>query len=110
MTRPNIQIIKSMHDGNFDKQTPDDTSGVSPSDWFMHFSNSFRHEKRRGHADTVRGNILGVRKFHDINAEFEAKSSKLMLLLHIINTKLEKYLQIHCLNQTNSCFSGNSTV
>ena len=34
-----MQLIRSMREGNFDKQTPDDTSGVSPSDWFLHFSN-----------------------------------------------------------------------
>ena len=34
-----MEIIKSMRDGNFDKQTPDDTSNVSPSDWQSHFSN-----------------------------------------------------------------------
>ena len=27
-----------------------------------------RHEKRRGRADTVRGTILDLRKFNDINA------------------------------------------
>ena len=32
-----MQLIKSMREGNFDKQTPDDTSGVSPSEWFSHF-------------------------------------------------------------------------
>ena len=34
-----MQLIKSMREGNFDKQTPDDTSGVPPSEWFSHFSN-----------------------------------------------------------------------
>ena len=33
-----MQLIKSMRDGNFDKQTPDDTSGVSASEWHSHFS------------------------------------------------------------------------
>ena len=34
-----MQLINSMRDGNFDRSTPDDTSGVSPSAWYMHFSN-----------------------------------------------------------------------
>ena len=34
-----MELIKSMREGNFDKQTPDDTSNVSPSDWQSHFSN-----------------------------------------------------------------------
>ena len=34
-----MQLIRSMRDGNFDKQTPDNTSGVSPSDRYLHFSN-----------------------------------------------------------------------
>ena len=33
-----MQLIKSMREGNFDKQTPDDTAGVSPTDWHSHFS------------------------------------------------------------------------
>ena len=33
-----MQLIKSLREGNFDKNTPDDTSGVSPSDWQTHFS------------------------------------------------------------------------
>ena len=32
-----MQLIKSMREGNFDKQTPDDTAGVSPTDWHSHF-------------------------------------------------------------------------
>ena len=36
--RAYMQLIKAMKDGNFDNQTPDDTSGVSPADWFSHFS------------------------------------------------------------------------
>ena len=34
-----MQLIKSMRDGDFDKQTPDDTSGVGPTQWHIHFSN-----------------------------------------------------------------------
>ena len=34
-----MQLIKSLRDGNFDKNTPDDTSGVSPTDWHSHFTN-----------------------------------------------------------------------
>ena len=34
-----MQLVKSMREGSFDKVKPDDTSGVSPSDWFSHFSN-----------------------------------------------------------------------
>ena len=34
-----MQLIKSLRYGNFDKQTPNDTSGVSPADWYSHFSN-----------------------------------------------------------------------
>ena len=34
-----MQLINSMREGNFDRSTPDDTSGVSPSAWYMHFSN-----------------------------------------------------------------------
>ena len=33
-----MQLVKSMRDGNFDKQVPDDTSGVSAADWYTHFS------------------------------------------------------------------------
>ena len=33
-----MQLIRSMRDGNFDKKTPDDTSGVSPHDWYSHFN------------------------------------------------------------------------
>ena len=69
-----------------------------------------RHEKMRGHADTVRVNILELRKFHAFNNEFEAKSSKRKLLLHIISNNLHKYHQICCLNQTNRDFCGKSTV
>ena len=34
-----MQLIRSLRDGNFDKKTPDDTSGVSPLDWHSHFTN-----------------------------------------------------------------------
>ena len=34
-----MQLINSMREGNFDKSTPDDTSGISPSEWYTHFSN-----------------------------------------------------------------------
>ena len=33
-----MELIRSMRDGNFDKPTPDDTSGVSPSEWYSHFN------------------------------------------------------------------------
>ena len=33
-----MQLIKSMRDGNFDNKTPDDTSSVSATEWFTHFS------------------------------------------------------------------------
>ena len=32
-----MQLINSMREGNFDRSTPDDTSGVSPSNWHSHF-------------------------------------------------------------------------
>ena len=34
-----MQLIKSLREGNFDKNTPDDTSGVIPTDWHSHFTN-----------------------------------------------------------------------
>ena len=33
-----MQLINSMREGNFDRSTPDDTSGVMPSHWHSHFS------------------------------------------------------------------------
>ena len=33
-----MQLISSMRDGNFDRSTPDDTSGISPSQWHSHFA------------------------------------------------------------------------
>ena len=33
-----MELIKSMRSGNFDKNTPDDTSHINPSDWHKHFS------------------------------------------------------------------------
>ena len=33
-----MELIKSMRNGNFDKNNPDDTSNVSPSAWHRHFS------------------------------------------------------------------------
>ena len=34
-----MQLIKSMRDGSFDKSAPDDTAGVSLTQWYTHFSN-----------------------------------------------------------------------
>ena len=34
-----MDLIKSMRDGNFDREVSDDTSGISPKEWFSHFSN-----------------------------------------------------------------------
>ena len=34
----NMDLVKSMRDGNFDKEVSDDTSSVSPQNWFTHFS------------------------------------------------------------------------
>ena len=34
-----MDLIKSMRDGNFDREVFDDTSGISPKEWFSHFSN-----------------------------------------------------------------------
>ena len=48
-----MQLVKSMRAGNFDKNTPDDTSGVSPLDWFSHFSNLFTEK-----TDQVRNDSL----------------------------------------------------
>ena len=31
-------LIKSMRDGNFDKEVSDDTASISPQTWFKHFS------------------------------------------------------------------------
>ena len=31
-------LIKSMRDGNFDREVADDTSSISPQEWFSHFS------------------------------------------------------------------------
>ena len=33
-----MDLIKSMRDGNFDKEVSDDTSDISPQSWFDHFS------------------------------------------------------------------------
>ena len=33
-----MQLINSMREGNFDRNTPDDTSEVSPSNWHSHFN------------------------------------------------------------------------
>ena len=33
-----MDLIKSMRDGNFDREVSDDTSDISPHDWFSHFS------------------------------------------------------------------------
>ena len=33
-----MDLIKSMRDGNFDKEVSDDTSDISPQIWFSHFS------------------------------------------------------------------------
>ena len=32
------ELIKSMRDGNFDREVADDTSSISPQEWFSHFS------------------------------------------------------------------------
>ena len=34
-----MQLIRAMRDGSFDKTMPDNTTGVSPSNWHDHFSN-----------------------------------------------------------------------
>ena len=34
-----MDLIRSMRDGDFDKSTSDDTSGINPSKWHSHFSN-----------------------------------------------------------------------
>ena len=39
-----MDLVKAMRDGTFDKQTTDDTSGVSPSNWHAHFSNLLAKE------------------------------------------------------------------
>ena len=39
-----MDLVKAMRDGTFDKQTTDDTSGVSPSKWYSHFSNLLAKE------------------------------------------------------------------
>ena len=56
-----MQLIKSLREGNFDKNTPDDTSGVSPSDWQTHFSNlltqSFDPVKKRDLIEHIKQNI-----------------------------------------------------
>ena len=31
-------LVKSLRDGNFDTEIPDDTSRISPQEWFAHFS------------------------------------------------------------------------
>ena len=33
-----MDLIKSMRDGNFDREVSDDTSDISPKEWFNHFS------------------------------------------------------------------------
>ena len=33
-----MDLIKSLRDGNFDREMSDDTSDISPQDWFGHFS------------------------------------------------------------------------
>ena len=33
-----MDLFKSMRDGNFDKDVSDDTSDISPQEWFNHFS------------------------------------------------------------------------
>ena len=33
-----MDLIKSMRDGNFDREVVDDTSGISPQTWLKHFS------------------------------------------------------------------------
>ena len=49
-----MELVKSMRDGNFDKQTPDDTSGVSPSEWFTHFSNLLSQKVDPGRKENLK--------------------------------------------------------
>ena len=37
-TKGYMDLIKSMRDGTFDREVSDDTSDISPKDWFCHFS------------------------------------------------------------------------
>ena len=37
-TKGYMDLIKSMRDGNFDREVSEDTSNISPQDWFDHFS------------------------------------------------------------------------
>ena len=33
-----MDLVKSLRDGNFDREIPDDTSSITPQEWFAHFS------------------------------------------------------------------------
>ena len=75
-----MQLIKSMRDGNFDKQTTDDTSGVSPTDWYTHFSNLLAKQVDFNKTKTLKDLFLKM-----------LTSSKLNLMIHFLWKNLILY-------------------
>ena len=50
-----------------------------------------RHGKRQGQADTVRGNVLRLRKLYASNIEFTQIYCKIIIMLNIIVILLNKF-------------------
>ena len=55
-------LIKSMRDGDFDREVSDDTSSISPQTWFSHFSEllakNVESQQNSEHLKYVEDNLL----------------------------------------------------
>ena len=69
-----MELIRSMRDGSFDKCTTDDTSGVSPSTWYSHFSNLLAKNvdtiEKINLEDFIKNNINSIE--NELNTSFSS--------------------------------------
>ena len=83
-----MDLIKSMRDGNFDKEVNDDTSSISPENWFSHFSEllskNVNSNKNTEHKQFIEAN------FDSLQTEMELPFTKTELLKGLKGLKNNK--------------------
>ena len=90
-----MDLVKSLRDGNFDREIPDDTSGICPQTWFAHFSEllskNVSSEENSDHRTFIEANLDCFQSEMDLKF---TKSELLIGLKGLKNNKASSFDQI----------------
>ena len=85
-------LVKSMRDGNFDIEVPDDTTSISPQAWFSHFSELL--SKNVDSTQNIEHQKNICENIESFQTELDVPFTKLELIKGLKNNKARSFDQI----------------